>query len=98
MISSTTGNGIDAGAADFLNVYVSNLNVKPASPLVIVNAATGISNVRWGMSGTGTINATAGGSQVTDGIPAGGTITRNKCQVEHPNCCPGCVDGYLSMD
>lgn len=56
-ISTTSGNGIDA-TVDKLEVYVSETNTFSSTPDVTVNSS--VSNVRWGMGGTGIISTTAG--------------------------------------
>ncbi len=71
MVSTTTGNGID-GTVDKLEVYVSSTSTFSNIPDVTVNA--NVSNVRWGMTGTGVISTVAG-TPVTQTYSTTGTRT-----------------------
>lgn len=69
-ISGSTGNGIESGEG--VKIYVSNSTTFSTTP--DVNITTNTSNTRWGMSGTGMIETTAG-TAITYTYSSGGTNT-----------------------
>jgi hypothetical protein len=71
-ISTTTGNGIDGGGLEKVEVYLSSSATFSTNPDVIIRG-TGSDNKRWAMSGTKEIS-TAAGTQVIESV-AGSNVT-----------------------
>ena len=82
-ISGTSGNGADNN--DQIRVFLSQTSSFSATADITID---GTSNVRYGMSGTGVVNTTAG-SPVTYDYPSGGTQTgsdaRSKLTIDVPD-------------